>query len=64
VRIGRAAYVGMNASVRQGIRVGAYSTLGMGAALLADLPENQTWVGIPARPIDSERGEAIPARTP
>jgi sugar O-acyltransferase (sialic acid O-acetyltransferase NeuD family) len=60
VRIGRAAYLGMNASIRPGIVVGAYSTLGMGAALLRDLPENETWVGIPAQPINYGRREDPP----
>ncbi len=50
VRIGEAAYVGMNASVRQGLTVGAGATIGMGAVVLEDVPEHQTWVGVPARP--------------
>lgn len=49
VRVGEAAYLGMGASVRENIRVGAGSTLGMGSALMRDLPDGQTWAGVPAR---------------
>lgn len=53
VRIGRAAYLGMNASVREGTWVGAGATIGMGAAVLADVPEDETWAGVPARVLRS-----------
>ncbi|MFJ5956263.1 acetyltransferase [Paenarthrobacter sp. NPDC092416] len=49
VRIGRAAYLGMNASVREHRRVGAGATIGMGAAVLTDVPDGETWAGVPAR---------------
>lgn len=52
VRVREAAYIGMNASVRQGLTVGADATVGMGAAVLADVPERQTWVGVPARRLE------------
>lgn len=49
VRIGRGAYLGMNASVLPGCAVGSGATVGMGAVVLADVPDDETWAGVPAR---------------
>lgn len=51
VRLGTASYVGMNASIRQGVVIGADATIGMGAVVLCDVPAAETWVGVPARPL-------------
>jgi acetyltransferase-like isoleucine patch superfamily enzyme len=56
VRVGAAAYLGMNAAVREGLTVGDGAVLGMGAALTRDLPPGQTWVGQPARPLRQTLG--------
>lgn len=52
VRIGRAAYLGLNCSVRERTSVGSYATVGMGAAVLSNVPDGETWVGVPAHPIE------------
>lgn len=54
VHVREAAYIGMNAAVRQGLRIGAGSTVGMGAAVIADVPEGEVWVGVPARELGEE----------
>ncbi|MFJ4207681.1 acetyltransferase [Paenarthrobacter sp. NPDC089675] len=51
VHIGRGAYLGMNASVRERRTVGAGATIGMGAAVLSDVPDDETWAGVPAKVI-------------
>jgi sugar O-acyltransferase (sialic acid O-acetyltransferase NeuD family) len=62
VRVGRAAYLGMNSSVRPGTRVGAGSRVGMGAAVLRDVPDGETWAGVPARVLEPAAAPAGGAR--
>lgn len=67
VTVGAAAFVGMNASVAPGRRVGSGATVGMGAVVLGDVPDGQTWAGVPARSLHAAvgasagAGAAIPA---
>ncbi|AMM32158.1 acetyltransferase [Sinomonas atrocyanea] len=61
VTVARAAYVGMNCSIRQNVRIGAQATVGMGAAVVADVPDGQTWVGVPARQIPPPPPRQAPA---
>jgi acetyltransferase-like isoleucine patch superfamily enzyme len=39
----------MYAVVRDGLRVGSNSVVGMGAIVTKDIPDNETWVGNPAK---------------
>ncbi|WP_416403099.1 acetyltransferase [Arthrobacter sp. LFS091] len=59
VSIGRAAYIGMNASVRERRSIGAKATIGMGAAVLNDVPDDETWAGVPARVIRRGNSPAL-----
>jgi sugar O-acyltransferase (sialic acid O-acetyltransferase NeuD family) len=59
VSIGERAYLGMNSSVRENVVIGDGVTLGMGAVVLTDVPAEQTWVGIPARPLKSRSALAV-----
>jgi sugar O-acyltransferase (sialic acid O-acetyltransferase NeuD family) len=49
VTVGAGAYLGQGSMVREGLTIGAGSVLGMGSVLLVDVPEGQTWAGVPAR---------------
>ncbi|MBN1326995.1 MAG: acetyltransferase [Candidatus Cloacimonetes bacterium] len=49
ISIGRGVHIGLNATVREGLKIGAYATLGMGSVLLNDIGKNEIWVGNPAR---------------
>jgi acetyltransferase-like isoleucine patch superfamily enzyme len=61
VHVGDGAYLGASSSVRQGLTVGLWSTLGMGAVCLADVPAHQVWVGNPAHSLDSTSPRAVSA---
>lgn len=49
VRVGRGAYVGQGALVRENVVIGDEAVIGMGSVVLADVPDGQTWAGVPAR---------------
>ncbi|MEU0881548.1 NeuD/PglB/VioB family sugar acetyltransferase [Lentzea sp. NPDC005914] len=52
VRVGESAYIGQGALVREGLTIGAGALVGMGAVVLNDVPAGETWVGVPARPLE------------
>lgn len=47
-------YLGTNATVIQGVRVGTQTIVGAGAVAIRDLPAHVTAVGVPARAINNE----------
>ena len=49
VEVGSESWVGIGSSVRQYLRIGSAVTVGAGAAVIKDVTDNQTVVGIPAR---------------
>lgn len=53
VAVGDGALVGVGASVVPGVRLGAWCRVGAGAAVVADVADGVTVVGVPARPSTS-----------
>jgi sugar O-acyltransferase (sialic acid O-acetyltransferase NeuD family) len=49
VRVGAGAYLGTGALIRESLRIGARSIIGMGSVLLRDVPAGEVWAGNPAR---------------
>jgi sugar O-acyltransferase (sialic acid O-acetyltransferase NeuD family) len=58
VRVGRGAYLGMNSSVLPSVRIGERAVVGMAAAVLGDVPDDQTWAGVPARALVTRHSRA------
>lgn len=51
VHINPLCYIGTSSSIIQGITIGQNTTIGAGAVVVKDIPENCTAVGTPAKPI-------------
>lgn len=58
-RLERGAYVGSGALVREYATVGAWSLIGMGGAVLGDVPPGEVWVGSPARRLRAADAPAL-----
>lgn len=50
VNVGAGAFIGLGARIRDHVGIGAYATVGLGAAVVEDVPNGETWLGVPARP--------------
>ena len=49
--IGDYGWVAPSASLMNGIRVGAKATVGLGAVVTKNVPDGETWAGVPAQPL-------------
>ena len=49
VTVGKAAWIGIGATVKDHVLIGARSIIGLGAAVVADIPEDVVAYGVPAR---------------
>jgi sugar O-acyltransferase (sialic acid O-acetyltransferase NeuD family) len=49
VRIGSNTFIGANVAVRQGISIGENVVVGAGSVVVKNIPDNETWVGNPAK---------------
>ncbi|MGB3290154.1 MAG: acetyltransferase [Burkholderiaceae bacterium] len=53
VRVNDLSWIGVGASVRQGVSIGRSVMVGAGAAVVGNIPDNLTVVGVPARVLAS-----------
>jgi acetyltransferase EpsM len=51
VHIGAASHIGSNSSIKEGVKIGKYSLVGIGSVVTKDVPENAIVVGNPAKVI-------------
>ena len=51
VKVGAQSWIGIGTSVKQLVQIGQWVTVGAGAAVVTDLPDGVTAVGVPARPM-------------
>jgi sugar O-acyltransferase (sialic acid O-acetyltransferase NeuD family) len=51
--IGEGAYIGAGAVIRNKVKIGSWTTIGMGSVVLKDVPNGETWIGVPAKPSTS-----------
>lgn len=51
VNVGENSFIGANTVVKQGITIGRNVMVGAGSVVLKDIPDNEIWVGNPAKKI-------------
>lgn len=48
-QIGNNTFIGCNAFVKQKVKIGNNCTIGAGSVVTKDVPDGETWVGVPAK---------------
>lgn len=51
VTVGKNSFIGANSVVKQGVEIGSGVTIGAGSVVIKDIPDNEIWVGNPAKKI-------------
>lgn len=46
------SWIAPSSSIRDGLKIGSNVTVGMGAVVTKNIPDNEIWMGSPARPIE------------
>lgn len=49
VTVGKNSFIGANTVVKQGVKIGKGVTIGAGSVVIKDIPDNEIWVGNPAK---------------
>lgn len=49
VAVGKNSFIGANSVVKQGVKIGIGVTVGAGSVVIKDIPDNEIWVGNPAK---------------
>jgi len=52
VKLGNFVSIGANASVLPDVIIGNNVTIGAGAVVTKNIPDNETWAGVPAKKIN------------
>lgn len=51
VTVGKNTFVGAGAVIKQGVEIGSNVIIGAGAVVITNVPDNETWAGVPAKKI-------------
>lgn len=52
VELGDYSWIAPSAAIREVVKVGRQATVGIGAVVTKNIPDGETWTGVPARPLD------------
>jgi len=56
VRVRTGSYLGQNCTIRESLTIGAWSLVGMSAAVVDEVGDSQVWAGVPARHVRASAG--------